>query len=90
MLKKGNGAPRRCVMNLLATRRGEVWFDRLCGLPDRIDDPGYSAAANMRQDARHLIETYEPRVRVDGVGVVPDGKNGDFKITASVTEITNA
>ena len=46
MLKKGNGAPRRCVMNLLATRRGEVWFDRLCGLPDRIDDPGYSAAAN--------------------------------------------
>ena len=86
MRASGNGEKRVCVQNLLAIVRGEVPFDRLRGLDARaIDRPASEAAASLRQDAKWLLETYEPRATVESVQVdLEDVAAGDFGVTANI------
>ena len=84
----GNGTPKQCAENLLKCIRGEVPYERIKGLDSRlVDKPISEAEISARQDAEWLIETYEPRVKVNAINVNPvDLANGGFSITADVTE----
>lgn len=87
MRSSGNGKPAVCVSNLLRCVRGEVPYERIKGLDPRlIDTPFSEAEVAVQQDAEWLIETYEPRVEVNGVIVDPEVfANGGFSVTADVT-----
>lgn len=86
MLKSGNGLKQVCVHNLLQIIRGEVCFDRIRGLDTRnIDRPAGDAATRMEQDARWLLETYEPRAIINSIEISQNAVEGDFGVTANIT-----
>lgn len=89
MRASGNGSPKVCVQNLLQLLRGENPYERVKGLDPRlIDQPEKIAAPQVMQDAEWLIETYEPRVRVNEIRLGPQqSAHGGFVITADVTEL---
>ena len=89
MRASGNGSPKVCVQNLLQLLRGENPYERVKGLDPRlIDQPEKIAAPQVMQDAEWLIETYEPRVRVNEIRLEPQQRaHGGFVITADVTEL---
>ena len=89
MRASGNGNPKVCVQNLLQLLRGENPYERVKGLDPRlIDQPEKIAAPQVMQDAEWLIETYEPRVRVNEIRLEPQqSAHGGFVITADVTEL---
>ena len=89
MRASGNGSPNVCVQNLLQLFRGENPYERVKGLDPRlIDQPEKIAAPQVMQDAEWLIETYEPRVRVNEIRLEPQqSAHGGFVITADVTEL---
>lgn len=84
----GNGDIGLCVSNLLRTFRGEVPFERVKGLDPRIVDiPASEAEMVAQQDATWLLETYEPRARVNEIILNnSDAVNGGFLVTADITE----
>lgn len=86
MRASGNGNVTVCVNNLLRTFRGEVPYERLKGIDPRlIDQPTETVRAKVQQDARWLIETYEPRAALENVSVTYDkGAEGDLIITAKL------
>jgi phage baseplate assembly protein W len=86
MLKNGNGDPQRCTENLLQTPRFSVPYDRLKGIDgDLIDTPASTAPDDMAADAEWLIETYEPRARINSIEALnPDGI-GEFGISADIS-----
>lgn len=86
MRASGNGDKIRCTENLLAIVRGEVPFDRVRGLDVRpIDGVVEEAAEAIRQDAKWVVETYEPRVKVESIQISnKDGSSGNFLISANV------
>lgn len=79
----GNGNPEVCANNLLKTVRFEVPFERIKGIDGSlIDKP--NAEARVGADATWLIETYEPRVKINSVSV--KASNGaDREVTADIT-----
>lgn len=86
MKAKGNGNAGVCARNLLAIVRGEVPFDRLRGLDARIvDRPARDAEDEAARDAEWTLKTYEPRIDLDSVDIT-QGDNGDFGITAKITQ----
>lgn len=87
MRASGNGLKQVCANNLLATVRGEVWFDRLRGLNARgIDGPWANATSDVRQDAAWVLQTYEPRAVVNSIEVSMDSAaEGNFGVTANIT-----
>ena len=89
MRASGNSSPKVCVQNLLQLLRGENPYERVKGLDPRlIDQPEKIAAPQVMQDAEWLIETYEPRVRVNEIRLEPQqSAHGGFVITADVTEL---
>lgn len=94
MRAQGNGNKYRCVENLLAIVRGEVPYDRLRGLnPRLIDRPAPEVRGQLVQDATWLVETYEPRVDVDGVNIqLTDGPSGGLRVNVDIAgegETTN-
>lgn len=94
MRANGNGNVKVCASNLLRIYRGEVPYERVKGIdPRMIDKPTSTVPAEIQQDARWLLETYEPRTDVESVEAVYDvGANGNLIITANLTgegEITN-
>lgn len=88
MRASGNGNPAVCAGNLLQMVRGEVPYERVKGLNPRLfDRPLRTAEAEIQQDAEWLLETYEPRVTVNGIHVTPsDSINGGFGVTADISE----
>lgn len=86
MRARGNGDKIRCAENLLSIVRGEVPFDRVRGLDaGQVDGLIENSAAEIRQDAKWLIETYEPRVNVESILVSNgDGSSGNFSISANI------
>lgn len=88
MKASGNGNIDLCVNNLLRTFRGEVPFERVKGIDPRlIDKPLETAEAEAQQDARWLLETYEPRATVTEIVTGnSDAVAGGFTITANITE----
>ena len=88
MRASNNGDVRTCVHNLLQIYRGEVPYERLKGLDTRlIDRPTEMVKADIKQDARWLIETYEPRAVVDSIDVSYDSEgaaSGGLIITANL------
>lgn len=94
MRASGNGDVKVCVSNLLRIYRGEVPYERVKGLDPRlIDQPTALVDAEIQQDARWLLETYEPRAQVESINVVHDGNaDGGLIITANLTgegEVSN-
>lgn len=77
MKGKGNGSPEQCVRNLLAIVRGEVPYERIKGLDARIlDKPAIQAENEIKEDAQWTIQTYEPRVTVNKIALVPGEGSG--------------
>lgn len=88
MRATGNGAPSVCANNLLQITRGEVPYERVKGLdPRMIDRPQSIVEAEIQQDADWLLETYEPRVDVNAINIVPsEAHTGGFVVTADISE----
>lgn len=86
MRASGNGSVSVCAHNLLRTFRGEVPYERVKGLdPRMIDRPTGSVKLEAQQDARWLLETYEPRAAVERISVSNDaGAEGGLIITAKI------
>ena len=88
MKASGNGNIDLCVSNLLRTFRGEVPYERVKGLDPRlIDKPLATVELEVQQDARWLLETYEPRATVNEIIMSnSDAVAGGFTVTADITE----
>lgn len=86
MRGKNNGDPQVCVNNLMAITRGEVAYDRIRGIgTEPIDGTIASSSADIAQDAKWVINTYEPRGEVDGIEVVADeASDGGFKVKVGI------
>lgn len=94
MRASGNGNVKVCAGNLLRIVRGENPYERVKGLDPRlVDRPVTTAAPEIQQDARWLLETYEPRAAVESVNVGSDDPaHGGLTITANLEgegEVTN-
>lgn len=95
MRASGNGNVKVCVGNLLRIIRGEVPYERLKGLDARlIDQPTETVQAQAKEDARWLLETYEPRAVVESINIGYDeaAASGGLVITAKIKgegDITN-
>lgn len=87
MKAKGNGDPAQCVGNLLRLIRGEVPYERLKGMnPALIDQPSSNAAPELMADAEWLIETYEPRIKLQNIDLEAAlAQSGHFNIKAKTT-----
>lgn len=87
MKAKGNGDPAQCVGNLLRLIRGEVPYERLKGMnPALIDQPSSDAAQELMADAEWLIETYEPRIKLQNIDLKAAlAQSGHFNIKAETT-----
>lgn len=66
MKAHGNGTPETCASNLLRIVRGEIPYDRVRGRNSALVDRP-NAADEAAADAEWVLETYEPRVDVEGV-----------------------
>ena len=83
MRKTGNGNPETCANNLMKTVRFEVPFERIKGINGAlIDTP--NAEDRMSADAQWLIETYEPRAKVNSVTVERIAE-ADREMTADIS-----
>ena len=94
MRASGNGSIKVCAGNLLRIYRGEVPYERTKGLDPRMfDKPTETVRPEVQQDARWLLETYEPRAAVENVNITQSGgADGGLLITANLTregEVTN-
>lgn len=87
MRASGNGKVNVCAENLLRIYRGEVPYERVKGLnPRLIDKPTETVRPEIQQDARWVLETYEPRAAVESVNVARDkGTEGALIVTANIT-----
>ena len=86
MLASNNGDPRQCAANLLKLTRGENPYDRIKGIDAAITDaPSASARYDAIAEAEWVLDTYEPRVEVEGIDFeAPDAQGGDF---STITQI---
>ena len=84
MKAHGNGRPETCASNLLRIVRGEVPYDRVRGRDGAlVDQP--NATDEAIADAEWLLETYEPRVSVEGVEAIAEAGNaGDFSTLVNI------
>ena len=94
MKAKGNGDIRTCVSNLLRTWRGEVPYERLKGMDTRnVDRPTSTVRSDVQQDARWLVETYEPRADIQNITAEQTSDHeGGLLVTVDITgggEATN-
>lgn len=86
MLSSGNGEPQVCADNLLKTPRFSVPYERIKGIDgDLVDSVAATAGEDIAADAEWLLETYEPRVQVNGIEVDPNDGAGDFGIVADIS-----
>lgn len=88
MRASGNGNPGVCANNLLSITRGEVPYERIKGLdPRMIGKPITVAEPEIQEDARWLLNTYEPRANVKNISLSQtNAVDGGFLVTADITE----
>ena len=78
---KNESAIARSIKNLVFTRKGEKFFDPEFGselsasLFENIDDV---TALTMRDDIDYMIKTYEPRVDLINVEIIPNYDNNQM------------
>ncbi|NNJ30083.1 early E1A protein [Lacrimispora defluvii] len=86
MLASNNGDPRQCAANLLKLTRGENPFERIKGIDAAITDaPSASAQYDAIEEAEWVIDTYEPRVEIEGIDFdAQEAQSGDF---STITQI---
>ena len=78
---KNESAIARSIKNLVFSRKGEKFFDPDFGselsasLFENIDDV---TALTMRDDIDYMIKTYEPRVDVINVDIIPNYDNNQM------------
>lgn len=88
MLGRGNGKAQICANNLLRTGRFSVPYERIKGIKGAIvDSPANFAEGEIVADAEWVLETYEPRVRVNNIEVTGPEDVSDFNIMADVSII---
>ena len=89
MLSKNNSNPAVCINNLIRIARGEVPYDRVKGVNFApLDVPIVQAIDEITDDAEWMLNTYEPRAKIDGIEVTPtDAMNGHFTIAANIKTI---
>ena len=78
---KNESAIARSIKNLVFSRKGEKFFDPEFGselsasLFENIDDV---TALTMRDDIDYMIKTYEPRVDLLNVEIIPNYDNNEM------------
>ena len=83
LVKKEDAAVKQAVVNILMTNKGERLFDPDYGsdvptyLFDQLD---YGTAANISDAIRECLSKYEPRIRINSLGVVPDFDQNGFEV----------
>jgi phage baseplate assembly protein W len=83
---KNETAIARSVRNLILTRPGEKFFNENLGsrisqsLFENLDD---ISANIIRSEIENTIKTYEPRVELIDVKVIPDYDNNSFDVVIS-------
>ena len=88
MLGKGTGEAQICADNLLRTGRFSVPYERIKGIKGVIvDSPANFAKEEIVADAEWVLETYEPRVRVNDIEVTGSEDVSDFHIIADISII---
>lgn len=87
MKSSGNGNPEQCAVNLLLITRGEVPYSRIKGRDAAlVDMPTTSAAGEAEADAEWLIETYEPRMKVESIDIgAAIASAGEFGVNANIS-----
>lgn len=86
MLKSGNGTPQQCAGNLLKTQRFSVPYERIKGINGAmVDRPAASAGEEMAADAEWMLETYEPRISINGIKVNGYGNESNFTLDADIS-----
>lgn len=84
MKAHGNGTPETCASNLLRIVRGEIPYDRVRGRNSALVDRP-NATDEAAADAEWVLETYEPRVDVEGVDVALAAIDaGDFGASVNI------
>ena len=87
MLASGNSDPARCTVNLLRTIRGEVPYVRTKGIDREIVDAPATESWRLGADAEWVIDSFEPRVDLDGVDVgaaALAARSGDLGAVAAI------
>lgn len=83
VILKDENAIKRAVSNLFAYQQGEKFFDPNFGSTIRrlLFEPVDIITAGLIQDeARRLVRTYEPRVRITDLTVIPDFDENAFEM----------
>ena len=89
MLKAGNGAPARCIYNLMRIVRGENPYERLKGFSRELIDRPVTLGANEYLAALdENAATYEPRAALDLDATARNLANGEVDVSVVVTEET--
>ena len=74
----GNGTPETCASNLLRLARGEVPYDRVRGRDGTVIDRP-NAADDAVADAKWVVETFEPRIKIKTIKIGQESGNpGNF------------
>ncbi len=71
MKASGNGTANTCVQNLSRLVRGEVFGDRCRGVDGQLIEKK-NVTDELTEDIKWLVDTYEPRVSVEDITVIPD------------------
>ncbi|HAJ06385.1 MAG TPA: hypothetical protein DCL76_07520 [Chloroflexi bacterium] len=88
LVVKDKAAIFQSIKNLLLTRKGERPFQPNLGssLDTALFEPlDFGSAAIVRNEIRECLKDYEPRIRVDQVGVEPDDQNNGYEISLQFT-----
>lgn len=84
MLVNGNHTPERCAQNLLNSTQGDCPMNYEKGLdPELIDRNSPETWHLLITQARKMIETFEPRLSVNRVNLVPDRDHGTVNVEVS-------
>tara|TARA_B100000575_G_C23062616_1_gene611800 strand:- start:851 stop:1174 length:324 start_codon:yes stop_codon:yes gene_type:complete len=82
-VKKEDAAVKQAVVNILMTNKGERLFDPDYGsdvptyLFDQLD---FGTAANIKSAIRECLVTYEPRILLQEIDVMPEFDQNGFEV----------
>tara|TARA_B100000965_G_C19127437_1_gene555990 strand:+ start:196 stop:591 length:396 start_codon:yes stop_codon:yes gene_type:complete len=83
LVKKEDAAVKQAVVNILMTNKGERLFDPDYGsdvptyLFDQLD---FGTAANIKSAIRECLVTYEPRILLQEIDVMPEFDQNGFEV----------